>query len=94
MACYFNRYGGNASELAREYCRRGSYFFEMCVDAGMDDLYVYSRELLDSYGEGPLFKDFADRLERDSHSARTVAELRRMVPNRCPVDGDLGLCVG
>ena len=53
MACHFRQYHGqeNCEMLTREYCRRGSFFFRLWLEAGASHDFEYDEFQKDSYEE-------------------------------------------
>lgn len=73
----FSKFGFEPSaELAREYVRRGEYFYRLFVAAGSPDEFEYSEEDVAGYAEGLAWLDFITSLDVESPAFGRGIELR------------------
>jgi hypothetical protein len=79
----FSKFGeANANQLAREFCRRGQFFLNLCVESEEEDHnFAYTEKLLSSYVETADFLEFAISLDIESLSFARAMELRKLVPS-------------
>ena len=77
---FFSKFGQDAAnELAREYCRRGEYFFCLYLDAE-DEAFAYTDAHVQAYPESPAWVSFREGLVAGSVTHRRAMELQRAVP--------------
>ena len=76
----FGLYGRPAAtELAREYCRRGDYFYSLYLNAEEDE-FAFTAAHVAAYPESPAFIDFMCSLEMDDPAFDAGLEVRALVP--------------
>lgn len=69
----------NCAELAREYCRRGEYFFVTYIAAG-DPLYTFCQADVDAYTEALPWLDFICELELGSVLSDRALSVSALAP--------------
>ncbi len=69
-----------ANELAREYCRRGSYFYSKCLAAGDPLAYIYEQADVDQYQECDEWKRFVEEHEGIKKVKKMIDEVRGLRP--------------
>lgn len=80
MGFMFAKIGREQScELAREYCRRGEYFYRLFVEAGGDD-FVYEQAHVEGYAEGLPFLSFITELDSEHPAFVRGLEVRQLTP--------------
>ena len=78
----FSRYGRSESAyLAREYCRRGEYFFQFFLESGVPlQDYRYCVADLQSYDEGLEWLDFVVTVDVATVVWDAIEMVRGLVP--------------
>ena len=69
-----------SNELAREWCRRMSYYFELWRDAGEPDPDVFSYENQEPYEDPLAFVEWAVTVDVASSTWDRITELRSFLP--------------
>jgi len=79
---YYTWHGGeeNCHALAREWCRRGTFFYTIWMERGEDYGYPYSEEELKSCPEDGEFIDWACTINVDTPAFDAILEVRHAVP--------------
>lgn len=76
----FSLYGRPAChELAREYCRRAQFFFDLWVDAEVE-VFHYEQVHLDMYEETLEWVTFCCELDEESETFARAIEIRSLLP--------------
>ena len=89
MRFTYEKYGKpQAHELAREFCRRGTYFFMLWYDSpDTDEEFVYTEDHIRSYEEPIEFVDFMLGEPDASAAFDKGMEVRRIRPRLGPSEG-------
>ena len=76
----FSRYGHlGGNQLAREYCRRGHFFFQLWFEHGED--FKFQQHQVDMYSECDEFRLWVESLPlADVFVRRRAEEIRRLAP--------------
>lgn len=81
MTFAINRYGREGSALlAKEFCRRGTYFLRLCYESPDPASFVYTREASEACPEDTDFLDFVLALGSDDPVLRRAFEVRALAP--------------
>ena len=81
MTFAFVRFGqAGSSLLAKEYCRRGSFFFTLCYTSVDPESYVYSLETAASCIDDFAFLDYVLGLELEDHGFTRAQDIRQLSP--------------
>ena len=77
----FGRFDGReaATNLTREYCRRGNFFYKFYAD-GPGDEYEYTPDIINSYVESAEWLDFVCGLDIFSRAFAAAVLIRAMAP--------------
>ena len=79
-AYYYTHYTQeNANQLAREFCRRGQYYWNMYYESDDPD-FVYTQEQIDSYEEDVPYLEWQAMLAEDSVCWDAIWELEGFKP--------------
>lgn len=81
MTFAINRYGREGSALlAKEFCRRGTYFLRLCYESPDPASFVYTREASEACPEDTDFLDFVLALGSDDPVLLRAFEVRALAP--------------
>lgn len=81
----FRKFGRQAaSELAREYCRRGEHFYKVYVVSG-EEAFEYEEMHVEMYKETLQWLDFVVPLDADEPAFRRALEVRELKPTLGPI---------
>jgi hypothetical protein len=76
-----NRYGREGSaRLAKEFCRRGTFFLRLCHESANPALYVFTPEACAACPDDTDFLDFVLDLDASDHTLVKAHELRALRP--------------
>jgi len=76
----FEKYGRDAAcQLAREFCRRGEYYYQLYLEAGDED-FEYTGEHVAGYEESLQWLDFISVLDVEDNAFMKGLELRDLMP--------------